>query len=110
VTATVTLAGMRAARLAAGCFVFCTRHAFAACGGFEERVYASEELFFSAALKRHGEFVLLPQSVTTSGRKFRTYSTRELLSMVRALGWRPWRALSERDRLSLWYGARRHEE
>lgn len=109
VTAAVTLACMHVTRVAAGCFLFCTREAFLAAGGFEERVYASEELFLSAALKRQGEFVLLAESVTTSGRKFRTFSTRELLSMVRSLGWRPWRALGERDRLALWYGTRRHE-
>jgi glycosyltransferase involved in cell wall biosynthesis len=110
VTATVTLACMRVARMAAGCYLFCTREAFAAAGGFDERVYASEELFFSLALKRSGRFVLLAESVTTSGRKFRTYTTRELLSMLHGLGWRPWRALGDRDRLALWYGVRRHEE
>ena len=105
-----TLLWMRIARLAAGCFFFCTREAFAAAGGFEERVYASEELFLSRALKRLGRFVLLSESVTTSGRKFRTYSSRELLRMMRALGWRPWRAVRERERLTLWYGERRHDE
>jgi glycosyltransferase involved in cell wall biosynthesis len=109
VLAKVTLAAMRAARLAAGCFVFCTRQAFDAVGGFDERVYASEEILFSRALKHHGRFVILSESVMTSGRKFRTYSTRELWLMLRGLGWRPWRALQERDRLALWYGARRHE-
>jgi cellulose synthase/poly-beta-1,6-N-acetylglucosamine synthase-like glycosyltransferase len=103
------LFALRVARLAAGCFFFCTRSAFRAAGGFDERVYAGEELFLSRALKRQGRFVMLREAVTTSGRKFRTYSPAEMLEMIRALGWRPWRALRERDRLALWYGERRHE-
>jgi glycosyltransferase involved in cell wall biosynthesis len=105
----LTLFWMRVGRLAAGCFFFCTRTAFETAGGFEERVYASEELFLSRALKRQGRFVLLSEPVTTSARKFRTYSAREMLGMIRALGWRPWRALRERERLDLWYGERRHD-
>ena len=105
-----TMFWMRVARLAAGCFIFCTREAFDAVGGFDERVFASEELFLSRGLKRQGRFVLLREFVVTSGRKFRTYSPREMFLMVRALGWRPWRALRERERLGLWYGERRHDE
>jgi glycosyltransferase involved in cell wall biosynthesis len=104
-----TLFWLRVARLAAGCFMFCTRQAFESAGGFDERVYASEELFLSRALKRQGRFVLLSESVTTSGRKFRTYSSGEMVGMIRALGWRPWRALRDRERLGLWYGERRHD-
>jgi len=33
--------------IAAGCFVYCERVAFEAVGGFSQRVYASEELWFS---------------------------------------------------------------
>jgi GT2 family glycosyltransferase len=105
-----TLFWMRVARLAAGCFIFCTRQAFEAAGGFNERVFASEELFLSRALKRQGRFVLLSESVITSARKFRTYSAREMAAMVRGLGWPPWRALRHRERLGLWYGTRRHED
>src|SRR4030095_16656413 len=34
----------RAARLATGCFLFCTRAAFVAAGGFDEAFYGAEEL------------------------------------------------------------------
>ncbi len=40
----------RAARLAAGCFLFCTRSAFLALGGFDEAFYGAEELVMSRAL------------------------------------------------------------
>lgn len=59
----------RLARWAAGCFVFCTRAAFEAVGGFDERYYASEEIGLSRALKRVGRFVILPSAVTSSARK-----------------------------------------
>lgn len=38
----------------AGCFLFCLREAWEGVGGFDERVYASEEIAFSRALKRWG--------------------------------------------------------
>ena len=59
----------RVARWAAGCFVFCTRAAFDAAGGFDERYYASEEIGFSRALKRLGRFVILRNTVSSSSRK-----------------------------------------
>ncbi|HEY2629987.1 MAG TPA: glycosyltransferase [Usitatibacter sp.] len=57
------------ARWAAGCFIFCTRAAYDAAGGFDETLYASEEIFFSRALKDLGRFVILKERVTTSARK-----------------------------------------
>ena len=56
-------------RWAAGCFVFCTRAAFEAAGGFDESTYAGEEIHLSRALKGLGRFVILRQRVATSPRK-----------------------------------------
>ena len=42
----------RLRREAAGCFLFCTSEAFTAAGGFSQRVYASEEIWFVRAIKR----------------------------------------------------------
>ena len=56
-------------RWAAGCFVFCTRAAFEAAGGFDETTFAAEEIHLSRALKRVGRFVILRESVSTSVRK-----------------------------------------
>lgn len=39
-------------REAAGCFLFCSRQAWEAVGGFSTKVYASEELWFCKAIKR----------------------------------------------------------
>jgi glycosyltransferase involved in cell wall biosynthesis len=63
---------VRAARLlrwACGCFVFCTREAWIATGGFSESLYAGEDLAFVQALKKVGRFVVLKPKVVTSGRK-----------------------------------------
>ena len=78
----------RAAGLAAGCFLFCTRPAFEAVGGFDEDLYASEECSLSWALKRQGRFVLLRETVLTSSRKLRTFSGGEILNALLRLAWR----------------------
>ena len=62
-----------------GAFMFCTREAFRATGGFSERVFWGEEAFFALSLKREGRFVVLWNRVTTSGRRFRKVAGLELL-------------------------------
>lgn len=95
-------------RWAAGCFVFASRAGFDAVGGFDEALFASEEIALSRALKRRGRFVILPAYVQSSGRKLRTYSGREVLWLgLRLTLWPP--ALKRRKALSLWYGARRED-
>ena len=99
----------RAARLAAGCFLFCTRRAFVAVGGFDETFYGAEELVMSRALKRHGKFVVLRHTVTTSGRKLRTYSARELLVVMARLALRGPKAVKQRQGMEFWYAERRED-
>jgi glycosyltransferase involved in cell wall biosynthesis len=99
----------RIARLAAGCFLFCTRSAFVAVGGFDEAFYGAEELVMSRALKRHGKFVVLRQAVTTSGRKLRTHSVREVLMIMGRLVLRGPSALKKREGMELWYAERRED-
>ncbi|HEY7501837.1 MAG TPA: glycosyltransferase [Vicinamibacterales bacterium] len=99
--------GMRLGRLAAGCFLFCTREAFEAAGGFDERLFATEELALSRALRRHGRMTILREAVETSGRKLRTHSAWELARLIGALVGIGPRILRSRDRLELWYGSRR---
>ena len=99
----------RAARVATGCFLFCTRSAFVAVGGFDEAFYGAEEVVLSRALKRHGKFVVLRQTVTTSGRKLRTHSTRELLMVLGSLALRGPKAIKQREGMELWYAERRED-
>ena len=100
---------LRVGRLAAGCYVFCSRTAFDAVGGFDERLYAAEELAFSRALKRSGPVVILRETVTTSGRKLRTHSGWEVVRLFAGVARRGTAFLRARERLSLWYGDRRDD-
>lgn len=108
--ASMTRWTMRVACLAAGCFVFATRSAFEAVGGFDTRLYATEEIALSCALKKHGRFVILQEHVVTSGRKLRTYSVREFAKMTASVSLRGLGGLRDRRHLSMWYGERRHEK
>jgi glycosyltransferase involved in cell wall biosynthesis len=99
----------RAAGWAAGCFLFCTRSAFVAAGGFDETFFGAEELVMSRALKRHGKFVVLRHAVTTSGRKLRTHSAREMLMVMCRLMLRGSNAVKQRQGMELWYGERRED-
>jgi glycosyltransferase involved in cell wall biosynthesis len=105
----VLLLAFRTARLAAGCFVFCTRAAFDAVGGFDEKFYGAEEIVISRALARQGRFVVLEQCVTTSGRKLRTHRVGEMLPILGRLILRGPSAIKQRDGMELWYAERRDE-
>ena len=108
--ASLTRWTMRAGNLAAGCFVFATRSAFEAAGGFDKRLYVTEEIALSRALKRHGPFVVLRENVITSGRKLRTYSALDMVRMMVGVALRGLGGLRDRRHLSMWYGERRHDK
>jgi hypothetical protein len=93
--------------LASGCFLFCTRAAFEAVGGFDERLFGAEEAAMSRALHRQGRFVILRESVTTSGRKLRAYSAREVLGLLARLAINGRKAVRKREGMEIWYGERR---
>ena len=97
----------RATGLATGCFLFCTRAAFDAVGGFDENYFGAEEIVMSRALKRQGRFVILKQTVTTSARKLRTYSTKETINMMVRMALRGTKALKQRQGMEFWYAQRR---
>jgi glycosyltransferase involved in cell wall biosynthesis len=99
----------RALRLAAGCFVFCTHEAFDRVGGFDETLFAAEEVALSRSLRRHGRFVILAEHVLTSGRKLRTHSGREVLGSLLRLAWGGRKYMGRRQGLEIWYGTRRED-
>jgi hypothetical protein len=84
--AAVTVPLYRVLGLGIGCFLFCTRQAFHSVGGYNEGLFSAEEAAMSRALRRQGRFVVLREHVTTSGRKLRAYSTREVLGLLARLG------------------------
>lgn len=100
----------RATRVVGGCFVFCTREAYEAVGGFDERYFVTEEIVFSRALRRLGRFVIPRPRVITSARKVRVTSVREVLRLVGRWIRRGPEGFRDRDGLDLWYGPRARPE
>jgi len=97
----------RPLKYAAGCFIFCTRDAFEKAGGFDERFFASEEIWLSKALKQQGRFVILREHVITSGRKVRMYTPLQLFGISLRLLWKGPKSWQQREGLELWYDAKR---
>jgi glycosyltransferase involved in cell wall biosynthesis len=106
---TAALPIYQALRLAAGCYIFCTHEAFDAVGGFDETLFAAEEVFLSRALRRQGRFVILREHVLTSGRKLRSHSGGEVLGSLLRLAWGGRKAMGRREGLQIWYGERRND-
>jgi len=109
IMAKITIPVYRYLRLASGCFLFCTRAAFDSVSGFDERLFGAEELAMSRALSRQGRFVVLREFVTTSGRKVRAYSGREILGFLLRMALTGRVAVRQRKGLELWYGPRRED-
>ncbi len=93
--------------LGAGAFLFTTRQNFGAAGGFDERLFAGEEVYFTMALKKLGRFKLLREPVVTSGRKLRMHSARHIFSRSFVLAFGGRRGVRSRDKLDLWYDGKR---
>lgn len=75
-------------KIAAGSFLYCQREAFSAVGGYDEALYASEEIRFSRQIKKWGKrkglsFDILDHApALTSARKLKWYSGIQILSWV----------------------------
>jgi glycosyltransferase involved in cell wall biosynthesis len=87
-----------------GCFMFCTRLAYLAAGGFDKELAWSEEVHFPRRLQRQGRFVLLRETVFTSGRKLRVHSALSLAGVAARL------VLRRKSGLDYWYGSRQVSE
>jgi glycosyltransferase involved in cell wall biosynthesis len=92
-----------------GACLFCTRSAFQAAGGFNENYYAAEELWFVAALKRQGRFVIIPETVVTSGRKLRAHSFWTFARLSARLVFCGSRGVRSRRGLGYWYEPEREK-
>ena len=101
--------GFRSTGIAPGCFVFCTRTAFEAVGGFDERYFAGEDVAISRALARHGRFVVLRQATWTSARKLHTFGLADHLRLLWRFARHGRASLMSRQHLQLWYARRRHD-
>src|SRR5206468_3903170 len=93
-----------------GAFMFCTREAFHATGGFNERLYCAEEGSLALALKREGRFVVLWERVLTSGRRFRTLSGSglQMLAFCARAVLSPFKTFTRRSAVEkIWYDSNR---
>ena len=100
-------------RWAAGALVACRRDAFQEVGGFDQELYALDEIRLSKQLKqwgrRHGlQFTILTgHPLETSSRKVSLYSSREIAAQVFRIFFLPKRTLQDKKHLSVWYDGRR---
>jgi glycosyltransferase involved in cell wall biosynthesis len=96
----------RTFRLAAGSYFFSMREAWSETGGFDERVYAAEEIGFARALKRWGKkhslgFCVIEFPVPSSARKVQQFTVRQTLWQMAVCAWPG--NLGRRDRCAYWY-------
>ena len=98
---------------AAGALVVCRRDAFQDVGGFDQELYALDEIRLSKQLKQWGrqrglQFTILTgHPLDTSSRKVSLYSSREIAAQIFRIFFLPKRTLQDKKHLSIWYDGRR---
>jgi glycosyltransferase involved in cell wall biosynthesis len=101
---------MRIAGMTGGAFMFCTRAAFEATGGFDERLYGAEDAVMCWAIKRQGPFVVLWRRVGTSGRRARGMSGFRMIAALFRMAFFP-RLLTRRAAVQdVWYESDRQSD
>ncbi len=106
--AVLSVFGAKLIGFTGGAFMFCTREAFQATGGFNERLYWSEEISFALALKREGRFAVPWERVLTSGRRFRTMSGLQMLAVCARAALSPSKMTTRRASVQkVWYDSNR---
>jgi glycosyltransferase involved in cell wall biosynthesis len=100
-------------RWAAGALVVCRRDAFQEVGGFDQELYALDEIRLSKQLKRWGRqrglsfTILSKHPLETSSRKVSLYSSREIAVQIFRIFFLPKKTLHDKKHLSVWYDGRR---
>ena len=100
-------------RWAAGALVVCRRDAFQEIGGFDQELYALDEIRLSKQLKQWGRrrslhfTILTRHPLETSSRKVSLYSSREIAAQILRIFFLPKRTLQDKKHLSVWYDGRR---
>lgn len=103
----------RTFRLMAGSFIFCETATFRAIGGFNNELFASEELDLTKRLKKvcreQGRRIVIlhRHPLVTSARKVQLYTVGEHLRLLARVCVRPVKTLTDREACYLWYDGRR---
>ena len=103
----------RAKKWMAGAFIFCETRAFWHVGGFNEELFASEEIDLSQRLKKFAndtgrEVVILRDAwLLTSARKIKLYSFWEHVRFLARMCVRPRQTLRSQMACQYWYDGRR---
>jgi glycosyltransferase involved in cell wall biosynthesis len=98
---------LRLVGIAGGAFMFCTRDAFQAVGGFDERLFGAEDAAMSWALKREGRFVVLWKYVLTSGRRMRGIRGLQMLTSLIRMAFFPGMLTQRSSVKKIWYESNR---
>lgn len=100
-------------RWASGALVVSRADAFREVGGFNQELFAADEIDLSDLLKKWGKkrgltfSILTKHPLKTSSRKMKLYSGREMLGQFFNLIVSPRGALKDKKKLSVWYDGRR---
>jgi glycosyltransferase involved in cell wall biosynthesis len=100
----------RLSRISGGAFMFCTREAFRATGGFDERLFGAEDAVMSWALQRQGRFVLLWRTVLTSGRRVRGIRGLQTMAALVRAGFFPSMLTRRSSVKKIWYDSNREDD
>jgi glycosyltransferase involved in cell wall biosynthesis len=103
----------RMKKWAAGSFIFCDAASFREIGGFDNQLFASEEIDLSKRLarlarqKRKRGVILHRHPLVTSARKMQLYTTRDYMRLLRRLIFSGGKVLRNRDACHVWYDGKR---
>ncbi|MCP5244695.1 MAG: glycosyltransferase [Burkholderiales bacterium] len=98
---------------ASGALIVCRKDAFQQVGGFDQDLYAADEITLSRSLKKWGrkhglKFTILTRyPLVTSARKLKLYSGREIASQFFQVLMNPRKTLQNKSKLPIWYDGRR---
>ncbi|HJQ78726.1 MAG TPA: glycosyltransferase [Lacipirellulaceae bacterium] len=98
---------MRLAGTCGGAFMFCTRSAFQATGGFNEKLFGAEDAAMSWALKRQGRFVVLWPKVLTSGRRTVGMHGLQMVAALIRMAFNPGMLTRRATVRKIWYDSNR---
>ena len=100
-------------RWASGALVVCRADAFHEVGGFNQELFAADEIDLCKLLKKWGRkrkltfTILRKHPLVTSSRKMKLYSGWEMTSQFCTVLFSPRKALQDKKKLPIWYDGRR---